>query len=74
MKEEKEGCASSEKNESAEVIASEQEKKEHEAALVLEKVEAEEVALPNGAVAEDTLRQRFAKAFNSDTIKIEVNK
>ena len=74
MKEEKEGCASSEKNESAEVIASEQEKKEQEAAFVLEKVEAEEVALPNGAVAEDTLRQKFAKAFNSDTIKIEVNK
>ena len=74
MKEEKEACASSEKNESAEVIASEQEKKEQEAAFVLEKVEAEEVALPNGAVAEDTLRQKFAKAFNSDTIKIEVNK
>lgn len=74
MKEEKEGCASSEKNESAEVIASEQEKKEQEAAFVLEKVEAEEVALPNGAVAEDTLRQKFARAFNSDTIKIEVNK
>jgi len=74
MKEEKEGCASSEKNKSAEVIASEQEKKEQEAAFVLEKVEAEEVALPNGAVAEDTLRQKFAKAFNSDTIKIEVSK
>jgi hypothetical protein len=74
MKEEKEGRASSEKKESAEVIASEQEKKEQEAAFVLEKVEAEEVALPNGAVAEDTLRQKFAKAFNSDTIKIEVNK
>ena len=74
MKEEKERYASSEKNESAEVIASEQEKKEQEAAFVLEKVEAEEVALPNGAVAEDTLRQKFAKAFNSDTIKIEVNK
>jgi hypothetical protein len=74
MKEEKSGGASSEKNESAEVIASEQENKEQEAAFVLEKVEAEESALPNGAVAEDTLRQKFAKAFNSDTIKIEVNK
>jgi len=68
------GCATSENEKSAEVIASEQEEKEQEAAFVLEKVEAEEVALPNGAVAEDTLRQKFAKAFNSDTIKIEVNK
>ena len=73
MKEEKEGCASSEKNESAEVIASEQHEKEQEAAIVLEKVQAHEVALPNGAVAEDSLRQKYAKAFNSNTIKIQLN-
>jgi len=71
---EKRGGYPSEKKESAEVVASAQEDKEQEAALALEKVEAEEVALPNGAVAEDTLRQKFARAFNSDTIKIEVNK
>jgi hypothetical protein len=67
-----ESRASSEKEESAEVIASEQEEKEQEAAVVLEKANAEEVALPNGAVAEDSLRQKFAKAFNSDTIKIQI--
>jgi len=66
------GCASSEE-ESAEVIASEQDKKEQEAAIVLEKVQAQEIALPNGAVAEESLRQKFAKAFNSNTIKIQVN-
>jgi len=66
------GCASSEE-ESAEVIASEQDKKEQEAAIVLEKVQAQEIALPNGAVAEESLRQKFAKAFNSSTIKIQVN-
>jgi len=69
MKEE--GCATSENKESAEVIASEQEEKEQEAAVVLEKAQAEEVALPNGAIAEDSLRQKFAKAFNSNTIKVE---
>jgi hypothetical protein len=66
-----EGCATSENKQSAEVIASEQEEKEQEAAVVLEKAQAEEVALPNGAIAEDSLRQKFAKAFNSNTIKVE---
>jgi len=66
------GCASSEE-ESAEVIASEQCEKEQEAAIELDKVQAQEVALPNGAVAEESLRQKFAKAFNSNTIKIQVN-
>jgi hypothetical protein len=74
-KEKEESKASSpEEKESAEAIASKQEEKELEAAAVLEKVEAKDVALPNGAVAEDSLRQKFAKAFNSSTIKIEVNK
>jgi hypothetical protein len=63
-------AASVEEKESAEAIASEQEK-EQEIANMLEKAEAEEVALPNGAVAEDSLRQKFAKAFNSNTIKVE---
>ena len=72
MKEKEESKASSiETKESAEVIASEQEEKEQEAAVVLEKAQAEEVALPNGAIAEDSLRQKFAKAFNSNTIKVE---
>ena len=74
-KEKEESKASSiEEKESAEAIASKQEEKELEAAAVLEKVEAKDVAVPNGAVAEDSLRQKFAKAFNSSTIKIEVNK
>jgi hypothetical protein len=67
-----EGLAESEKEQSAEVIASEQEEKELEAASVLEKAEVEDIALPNGAVAEDSLRQKYAKAFNSDTIKIQI--
>lgn len=66
------GCVSSEEQ-SAEVIASEQCEKEQEAAIELDKVQAQEVALPNGAVAEESLRQKFAKAFNSNTIKIQVN-
>jgi hypothetical protein len=74
-KEKEESKASSpEEKESAEAIASKQEEKELEAAAVLEKAEAKDVALPNGAVAEDSLKQKFAKAFNSSTIKIEVNK
>lgn len=63
--------ASESEKESTEAVASEQENKEQEVANILEKVEAEEVALPNGAVAEDSLRQKFAKAFNSNTIKVE---
>jgi len=71
----KEGSASSEEVEkSAEVIASEQEEKQSEAAEVLEKVEAKDSEVPNGSVAEDSLRQKFAKAFNSETIKIELTK
>jgi hypothetical protein len=71
----KEGSASSEEIEkSAEVIASEQEEKQNEVAEVLEKVEAKDSGVPNGAAAEDSLRQKFAKAFNSETIKIELNK
>jgi hypothetical protein len=74
-KEKEETKASSpEEKESAEAIASKQEEKELEAAAVLEKAEAKDVALPNGAVAEDSLKQKFAKAFNSNTIKIEINK
>lgn len=70
-----EGCASSEEIEkSAEVIASEQEEKQNEAAEVFEKVEAKDSGVPNGTAAEDSLRQKFAKAFNSETIKIELNK
>ena len=69
------GCASSEEIEkSAEVIASEQEEKQNEAAEVLDEVEAEDAEVPNGAVAEDSLRQRYAKAFNSETIKIELTR
>jgi hypothetical protein len=69
------GSASSEEVEkSAEVIASEQEEKQNEAAEVLEEVEAKDAEVPNGAVAEDSLRQRYAKAFNSETIKIELTK
>lgn len=70
-----EGSASSEEVEkSAEVIASEQEEKQNEAAEVLEKVEAKDSEVPNGSVAEDSLRQKFAKAFNSETVKIELTK
>jgi hypothetical protein len=69
------GSASSEEVEkSAEVIASEQEEKQNEAAEVLEEVEAEDAEVPNGAVVEDSLRQRYAKAFNSETIKIELTR
>lgn len=69
------GSASSEEIEkSAEVIASEQEEKQNEAAEVLDEVEAEDAEVPNGAVAEDSLRQRYAKAFNSETIKIELTR
>ena len=69
------GSASSEEVEkSAEVIASEQEEKQNEAAEVLEKVEAKDAEVPNGAVVEDSLRQKFAKAFNSETIKIELTR
>jgi hypothetical protein len=71
----KEGAASSgEIEKSAEVIASEQEEKQNEAAEVLEKVEAKDSEVPNGSVAEDSLRQKFAKAFNSETVKIELTK
>ena len=70
-----ESRASSEEIEkSAEVIASEQEEKQNEAAEVLEKVEAKDSEVPNGSVAEDSLRQKFAKAFNSETIKIELTR
>ena len=66
------GSASSEEVEkNTEISASEQEEKQNEAAEVLEKVEAKESELPNGIVAEESLRQKFAKAFNSDTIKIQ---
>lgn len=64
-------ASSVEEEKTAEVVASEKEDKEQEVAEIIEKVEAKEVALPNGAVAEDSLRQKFAKAFNSSTIKIE---
>jgi len=71
----KESAASSEEIEkSAEVIASEQEEKQNEVAEVLEKVEAKDAEVPNGSVAEDSLRQKFAKAFNSETIKIELTR
>ena len=67
------GYASSEEVEkSAEVIASEQEEKQNAAAEVLEEVEAEDAEVPNGTVVEDSLRQKFAKAFNSETVKIEL--
>lgn len=71
------GCASIETEkakESIELSASTQEEKEQDAAIVLEKAEAEEVALPNGVASEESLRQKFAKAFNSNTIKIETSK
>ena len=69
------GSASSEEVEkSAEVIASEQEEKQNKAAEVLDEVEAEDAEVPNGAAAEDSLRQRYAKAFNSETIKIELTR
>ena len=63
--------ASSVEEESTEAIASEKNDEEQEAAEIIEKVEAEEAALPNGVAAEDSLRQKFAKAFNSNTIKVE---
>jgi hypothetical protein len=69
------GCASSEEVEkSAEVIASEQEEKQNAAAEVLEEVEAEDAEVPNGTAVEDSLRQKFAKAFNSETVKIELTR
>ena len=37
----------------------------------IEKAEAAESEIPNGTSQEETLRDRFAKAFNSNTIKIQ---
>ena len=52
----------------------EKEKLEKEAAEALEQAKANESALPNnGASSSETLREKFAKAFNSETIKVKVS-
>ena len=59
---------------SAEVeLINDKEKIEEEATEVLEKAEANESNLPNnGASSSETLREKFAKAFNSETVKIKL--
>jgi hypothetical protein len=50
------------------------EEKEEEAIKLLESAEAEEVEVPNSSSQQDTIREKFAKAFNSQTIKIDLTK
>lgn len=50
------------------------EEKEQEAIKLLESAEAEEVEVPNSSSQQDTIREKFAKAFNSQTIKIDLTK
>jgi len=59
---------------SAEVeLINDKEKIEEEATEVLERAEANESNLPNnGASSSETLREKFAKAFNSETVKIKL--
>ena len=55
-----------------EVAASVEENSAEEVAEAeIEKAEAAESEIPNGTSQEETLRDRFAKAFNSNTIKIQ---
>jgi hypothetical protein len=70
----KEESRASEENE---VSASEKNIKdvEKEAVEALEKASASESEIPNnGVVATETLKQKFAKAFNSETVKIQIQK
>lgn len=41
---------------------------------ILKTVEAEEVGVPNSSAQQDSIREKFAKAFNSQTIKIDLAK
>lgn len=71
---EKEAKSSTEKEVEEVIEASEKENLEKEAVEVLEKAEANESALPNnGASSSETLREKFAKAFNSETIKVKAS-
>jgi hypothetical protein len=45
-----------------------------EAIEILEKAQAEEIGLPNSASQQESIRNKFAKAFNNQTIKIDLNK
>ena len=51
-----------------------EENKEEAAIELLESAEAEEVEVPNSSSQQDTIREKFAKAFNSQTIKIDLTK
>jgi hypothetical protein len=51
-----------------------EENKEEAAIELLESAEAEEVEVPNSSSQQDTIREKFAKAFNSQTIKIDLSK
>lgn len=71
---EKEAKASAEKEIEEAAEAAEKERLEKEAAAALEEAKASESNLPNnGASSSETLREKFAKAFNNETIKVKVS-